>query len=170
MLAHFVAKSKKKYTTGIWFHDFVPSFIQKRNRELLIKKKERQEYKSHDRSIIILSATRERLIANYLDHTEATDDGIFRRIQEMILREHFLTEDLRAARLDGVRAGHYDYVIHEIPDVLERWNTPIRRDNVILVQYHSGTYVSAVLPDRRHVRMRGDINVAVILRYLSTDT
>jgi len=52
----------------------------------------------------------------------------------MILREHLLNVDWLTGDAKTVRTG-YDHVIHKIPDMLERRNTLIGCDNVILVQY-----------------------------------
>jgi len=88
----------------------------------------------------------------------------------MILREHLLTVDLLIGDSKTVRARHYDHVMHEIPDMLEWWNTSVGRDNVILVEYDAGAYMSAVAPDGYSVRMLADVKIALALSYFSIDT
>jgi len=107
----------------------------------------------------------------YLNHTKAACDGILGRVHMMILREHLLTIDLLIGNPKTVCARHYDHITHEIPDMLEWWNTPIGRDNVILVQYDAGAYMFAILPDGYSVRMLADVKIsAFVLRYFCIDT
>jgi len=88
----------------------------------------------------------------------------------MILREHLLTVDSLTGNPKTVRTGYYDHVMHEIPGMLERWNTPIGCDDVVFVQYDAGAYVSAISSDGYSVRMLTDVKIAVASCYLSIDT
>lgn len=55
----------------------------------------------------------------YLKYTKATCDRIIKRINVMILREHFFYKDASAAGFEAARTGDYDYIVHDIPNMFE---------------------------------------------------
>lgn len=56
----------------------------------------------------------------YLKYTKAARDGIIKRINVMILREHFFYKDTSAAGFKTARTGDHDYIVHiDIPNVFK---------------------------------------------------
>lgn len=107
----------------------------------------------------------------YLKHTKAARNGILNRINEMILREHFLYKDTFAAGFEAARTAGHVYRIHNVPNMFERRHASIWCEDVMLVEYHAGTDGFTVPFNQREIRMLADINIAIIfLSFLSIDT